>query len=253
MDAQTEDDRRTDWSVVPVALAFGLGLGAAGWWFTREEPPETASAGGAAQVRLAAAAQAGLPGLGALTPAGTASGALGPLAMSPPAAGGVQPVMGTAAVALRADEGGPVVPPVRERPAIVSPSEWDALSAAASQAAHPDEELAHLINQLRFRKLMDAWHGSPQNMPGGLSDRARAARSLLDDLVPRLAMGDVDVAEARRLLPDLLADAVPNPTERTQRAQLLANAINQVQSAGSGHPQANAGMPAMFAASQAEP
>ncbi len=252
MDAQTEEDRRTDWSVVPVALAFGLGLGAAGWWFTREEPPDTASAGSAAQVQLAAAAKAGLPGLGALTPAGTASGALGALAMSPPAAGRVQPVTGAAATP-RADDGGPVVPPVRERPAFVSSADWDTLSAAASQAAHPDEELAHLINQLRFRKLMDAWHGSPQNMPGGLSDRARAARSLLDDLVPRLAMGDVDVAEARRLLPDLLADAVPNPAERTQRAQLLANEINQVQSTGPTHPQANAGMPALFAASQAEP
>jgi hypothetical protein len=88
-----------------------------------------------------------------------------------------------------------------------------------------------LANQLRFRRLLKRWRDAPSGMPGGTHLRARAAQALLDELRPRLASGHLALAEARQLLPDLLADAVADPAERIERAQAMANALNQASQA----------------------
>jgi hypothetical protein len=235
MRTQTDDDRPTDWSVVPAALAFGLGLGAAGWWFTREEPPDVPpralASAGALNV---APPRAGMPRPDHVAHA--ASGVVGVVVEGAPLA--VAAVAGPVVVGdpalVRAGLIAPVSSPLLERPAFVTPAEWDALHAALAQSAqgNNDGELLHLVRHLRFRKLADAWRGAPQSLPGGLSTRAGAAKAMLDDLLPRLSAGDLDVAEARLLLPDLLADAVPNPNERVQRAQALAGEINRLQAGG---------------------
>lgn len=232
MRTQTDDERPTDWSVVPAALAFGLGLGAAGWWFTREEPPDVPPQAMASVEALSVAPpRAGMPA--GHQAAHAASGLVGvsppvPAAPASGAASGGDPALERAGLAS------PLGLPLLERPAFVTPAEWDALHAALAQSgqANNDAELLHLVSHLRFRKLSEAWRSAPQSLPGGLSARAGAARAMLDDLLPRLSAGDLDVAEARQLLPELLADGVPNPNERVQRAQALANEINRLQAGG---------------------
>jgi hypothetical protein len=242
MRTQTEDDRPTDWSVVPAALAFGLGLGAAGWWFTREEPPD-----GQPQV-VAAVGPLSVPPprAGTPRPGDVPHAASGLVGVSPPPA--VVAASGAAVVGdpalVRAGLIAPLTSPLVERPAFVTPAEWDALHAALAQSGqgNNDAEVLHLVNHLRFRKLAEAWRGAPQSLPGGLSTRAGAAKAMLDDLLPRLSAGDLDVAEARQLLPELLADAVPNPNERVQRAQGLANEINRLQAGGQLRPAPEGGV-----------
>jgi hypothetical protein len=239
MRTQTDDDLRTDWSVVPAALAFGLGLGAAGWWFTREEPPDVQPQAVATVGALnMAPPRAGMPALPQAPHAASGLVVVSPPAPVAPASGAV--VMGDPAL-VRSGLASPVVLPLQERPAFVTPAEWEALHAALAQSgqANNDTELLHLVSHLRFRKLADAWRSAPQSLPGGLSARAGAAKAMLDDLMPRLGAGDLDVAEARQLLPELLADAVPNPNERVQRAQALANEINRLQAGGQLRPAAD--------------
>ncbi len=236
MSTPSADERQTDWSVLPVALAFGFGMGAAGWWLTREEPVE---APGAVMTRVdgvqpPAAGRAAV----ASPPVRLSAAAIAASSVASPASGpGVG--LGSSDHMLDAEFGPPVLPPLKARPPFMNANEWSRLSEAVRQAEQTEEEAAALVNHLRFRRLLKRWHDAPPGVPGGNQLRAKAAQALLDDLLPRLKAGHLGLAEARQLLPDLLADAVASPAERIQRAQALADELNQaaqVSAAANGAP-----------------
>jgi hypothetical protein len=239
MTTPSADERQTDWSVLPVALAFGFGMGAAGWWLTKEEPVE---APGAVMTRVEsvqppAAGRAPLPVSTEVSPpVRLAAAAMAASAVAGPVGA---PALSGTDHQLDAEFGPPVLPPLKVRPPFMNANEWTRLTEAVRQAEQTDEEAAALVNHLRFRRLLKRWHDAPPGVPGGNQLRAKAAQALLDDLRSRLQAGHLGLAEARQLLPDLLADAVASPGERVQRAQALADELNQaaqVSTAANGAP-----------------
>lgn len=210
-----------------MALAFGFGLGAAGWWLTKEEPVE---APGAVMTRVD----------GVLPPAAGRAAATATAAAHPPVMlaaaalpsnGGLPSGAGATSASadhmLDAEFGLPVVPPLKVRPPFMNANEWTVLQESTRQAGQDPDDVAALVNHLRFRRLLKRWREAPPGLPGGAHLRAKAAQALLEDLRPRLQAGQLSLAEARQLLPDLLADAVANLADRNQRAQALANELNQ--------------------------
>jgi hypothetical protein len=242
MTTPSTDERQTDWSVLPVALAFGFGMGAAGWWLTKEEPVE---APGAVMTRVegvqppSAGRAAPAPGAAPATVPGPVSLASATTVASGPMASGGASNAATPEHMLEVEFGGPLQPPLKGRPPFMNANEWSALMEAARQSDQADEDVAIMVNHLRFRRLLKRWRDAAPGLPGGGNVRAKAAALLLDDLRTRLLAGHLSLTEARQLLPDLLADAVSNQAERIQRAQTLASELNQAaqtRSASTGAP-----------------
>jgi len=225
----------TDWSVVPVALAFGLGLGALGWWLTLEDPVEGGPALAARVEAQPPAATA--PRADAVSGKVVTEGASAPVlataaASSPqsvPAVAATPPV--PAAVQAIDDEFGvPVSSLPVQRPPFMNANEWDLISNALKQGTQTEEQGAEWVNNLRFQRLIKRWQALPLSAEVP-SPRGRAAQLLLQEMRPRLAANGVDTPALRGHLPDILRDAIANPAERQQVAQSLAEAINEAQGA----------------------
>lgn len=227
------DEPQTDWSVVPVALAFGLGLGALGWWLTKEEPgdapppllvgADVEPPAAAPPRRVMAAASSSVAVASAVT-----LGADPAAASTAPASSPEAPVLSAALQALAQEFGPPVTRTPTQRPPFMNANEWDLIANALRQGSQTDEEAAGWINTLRFRRLLARWQSLPLSADPQ-SPRAHAARLLLQDIRPRLAANGVNTPTLRAQLPDILRDAIANPAERQQTAQALAEAINQAQ------------------------
>ncbi|MEY4763937.1 MAG: hypothetical protein RI907_610 [Pseudomonadota bacterium] len=223
----SDDDRQTDWSVVPVALAFGLGLGAVGWWLTKDEPPDPLPAEVKRMDLEPPAAKAPVP-VQPPTAASASAQVVNAAAVS--AVPAVQaPVAAAAYDPIDAEFGAPLSALGTARPPFMNANEWGAVQRVVQGGEQTDEAMLDLVNGVRYRRLISKWQALPQGAAGMASPRARVARLLLDDMHARLASSTLDVAEARRMVPELLADAMPNPVERQMAAQALADMINQAQ------------------------
>jgi hypothetical protein len=117
----------------------------------------------------------------------------------------------------------PITGPITERPAFVSEIEWQMLQGVAQQHAAPKLELAHLVNNLRFMKQLELWQSMAPS--GDAAKRQTLAEQLLDDLPQRLASGDLDLSQARKLQASFLKDAVSDPEQRKARAEAEARRL----------------------------
>jgi hypothetical protein len=111
----------------------------------------------------------------------------------------------------------PIVGPITARPAFVSPMEWDMLQGAAGQQAVPALALTRMVKALRFAKQLEWLQAQPQQVD--LVRRQAMAEHLLVELPERLSSGDMDLAEAARLVPTLVTHAEPNAAMQPGRIQ----------------------------------
>ncbi len=228
-----------------MALAFGLGLGALGWWLTQEEPPEGGPAALAAKAeaqppaaapasRVEARAVGGsvLPESVAMATQADAASRGGGAAAVGANAGAVPavPAVSAAVQAIDDEFGLPVTGLPKQRPPFMNANEWDLIGNALRQGSQTDEEAAQWINNLRYQRLIKRWQALPLSAEQP-SPRGRAAQLLLQEVRPRLAANGLDTPALRGHLPDILRDAIANPLERQQMAQALAEAINDAQGA----------------------
>lgn len=112
------------------------------------------------------------------------------------------------------------------RPADFSAEEWHTLTAAAAESEHPQLELARLAGYLRFQKGFASWQalrGSPD-----VAARHHLAEQLLAQIPERLRQGEMGAGEATLLQQALLADLVPDETQRQQRLSLAHAELTQL-------------------------
>lgn len=111
------------------------------------------------------------------------------------------------------------VPKDGTRPPDFSAEEWSTLQSATADAPQPERELARLVSYLRFQKGFVQWQ-SLQNSPD-IAGRHRLAEQLLAQLPDRVRQGEMGAGEVTLLQQALLADLVPDETQRQQRLALV--------------------------------
>jgi hypothetical protein len=113
--------------------------------------------------------------------------------------------------------------PIDERPDFVSPMEWRVLKRVAAGKPDSDRELTRLVNRIRFAKLREYW----DTLKGSnhVDKRHAIARQLLDDIPRRVDQREMDTSQAQQLQQQLLADLIPDPEKRRQRAAEEAERI----------------------------
>lgn len=104
---------------------------------------------------------------------------------------------------------------INERPAFVSPIEWQILQAAARQKPDSQQALTRMVNQLRFEKQLEIWQQWPAE--GAPAKRDALAQQLLQELPERVANQETSVDDARQLQKALLATLVADPQQRAAR------------------------------------
>jgi hypothetical protein len=214
------------------ALPAALVLASVAWWYV--EGQGTGAAFTTAD-KASNKAATGAQGASALALPGAQGGAdAGLQGAAPPAAADMAPTPAQMAAieaqqreAARVIEREPSLAPlkgaVKSRPPFVSEMEWQMLQGVAQQQVDPTQALTNLVNTLRFNKQREAWEAQGHSTDASL--RRALAESLLSDLPARVAQGDVDLAEARRLQASLLPDAVSDQQDRKQRAAAEAQRL----------------------------
>lgn len=96
----------------------------------------------------------------------------------------------------------PITSPVDKKPNFVSETEWQILTATAQTNSNPEQELTRLINLLRFNKQIELWQ-SIQKSDHNPKWHA-LANQLLNELPARVAGGEINEQEARKLKQELL-------------------------------------------------
>lgn len=129
----------------------------------------------------------------------------------------------------------PVAPPVAApdpaaRPAFVSDMEWQVLQAVAAQHAEPKAELARLVANLGFSKRRTAWEGLVK--PEEAVQRRQLAASLLAEIPERVRGQALDLAQAKALQQQLLAEIVDDPAARAVRLQAEQQRLPHLLDAG---------------------
>lgn len=200
-------------SGAPRKLAFSLGLVAALAWVWSEATWQPVAQGDSASVPHppSQGASLGWPTVGGEEPT-VADKVVARLARDQQDASDVV----ARTVSLAADALAPVNGPVKERPAYVSLMEWTMLQGVAQQHLSPDKELTRLVNFLRFTKKLELYESLP--LAQAAAQRMGLAEQLLAELPERVRQGEMDLAEASRLLSLMLPDAVPDAQARAQRA-----------------------------------
>lgn len=101
----------------------------------------------------------------------------------------------------------PIEGTVRTRPDFISDMEWNMLQATAKTNPNPDSELNHLVNLLRFNKMVEQYQST--EMPLSPEDKQKLATQLLAELPNFVKTGDVGQSDARELKNQLTRDAKP--------------------------------------------
>jgi hypothetical protein len=101
----------------------------------------------------------------------------------------------------------PIEGTVRTRPDFISDMEWNMLQAVAQTNANPDSELNHLVNLLRFNKMVEQYQST--DIPLSPENKQKLATQLLAELPNYLKSGDIDQRDARELKDQLTRDAKP--------------------------------------------
>lgn len=104
---------------------------------------------------------------------------------------------------------------VTQRPEYVSELEWLMLKGVAQQRANPEQELARMVNFLRFNKQMELWQSLAGNPDA--TRRSSLATELLLDLPERVSHGDLALKDASEMVPGLVNDVVADPHARAAR------------------------------------
>jgi hypothetical protein len=101
----------------------------------------------------------------------------------------------------------PIEGTIRTRPAFVSDMEWNMLQSVAHTNANPDQELNHLVNLLRFNKMIEQYQTpNPTLTP---ANKRKLASQILAELPNHINSGDIDRSDARQLKDQLSRDAQP--------------------------------------------
>lgn len=103
----------------------------------------------------------------------------------------------------------PIEGTVRTRPDFISDMEWNMLQAVAKTNANPDSELNHLVNLLRFNKMVEQYQST--DIPLSLENKQKLATQLLAELPNFVKTGDVGQSDARELKNQLTRDAQLQP------------------------------------------
>lgn len=101
----------------------------------------------------------------------------------------------------------PIEGTIRTRPAFVSDMEWNMLQSVAQADANPDQALNHLVNLLRFNKMIEQYQRP--NSPLTPADKQKLASQILAELPNHINRGDIDRSDARQLKDQLSRDAQP--------------------------------------------
>ncbi len=115
----------------------------------------------------------------------------------------------------------PITSTVTERPAYVSPVEWQVLKAVAAQSPQPEAALTRLVFKLRFSKQWELW----QSTDAG-ARRDALARQLLADIPEQVASNDLARGDAQRLQGEILTQLYPDAQQRQQRMAEEAERID---------------------------
>lgn len=107
--------------------------------------------------------------------------------------------------------------PIEGRPPYISEFEWGIFEGVAKTHSDPKQELALLVNRLRFTRLESLWR-SMQSTATTPELRRRLARQLLDEIPGRVHARQLDLAQAQSLQQQLLDDLISDPKTRLQRA-----------------------------------
>ncbi|MCH8497502.1 MAG: hypothetical protein LAT63_03425 [Marinobacter sp.] len=105
---------------------------------------------------------------------------------------------------------------ILQRPAYVSPVEWQVLKAVAAMQEDSERELTRLVHHLHFNKQLELWQGSLSGQGEALGpvERTQLAMQILDAIPARVTNQELDQGSAHRLQLALLADLVEDPEER---------------------------------------
>lgn len=98
----------------------------------------------------------------------------------------------------------PIKGTIRTRPDFVSDMEWTMLQSAAQANANPDSELNHLVNLLRFNKMIEQYQNTRSSLTP--ENQQKLAAQLLAELPNYTNSGDIDQRDARELSAQLSRD-----------------------------------------------
>ena len=126
---------------------------------------------------------------------------------------------------------------ILERPAYVSPVEWQVLKAVAAMQEDSARELTRLVHHLHFNKQLEQWQASlsGQDDAIGPAQRSQLAMQILDAIPARVTNQELDKGSAHRLQLALLADLVEDPDQRRLWAAEEAQRIGVTFSLEGGH------------------
>jgi hypothetical protein len=99
----------------------------------------------------------------------------------------------------------PIEGTIRTRPAFVSDMEWNMLQSVAQANPNPDQELNHLVNLLRFNKMIEQYQNPNSTLTP--ADKKKLATQILAELPNHINSGDIDRSTARQLKDQLSRDA----------------------------------------------
>lgn len=191
-------------------LALALMFAGAGFWLLQESARETSSS---RATDLVTEQEGHLP---------PGSGDVESLEnLSPEVVKKEQEVASEAVLDTLGDE--PLEAPLASRPAFVSRVEWRVFQSVAEQKAQPQQELARLVNSLRFYKLREHWQllaEEPQN-----PRRKALAEQLLEEIPRRVANQELSRDQAHRMQLEILEAHIRDASERNRRAAEEAQRI----------------------------
>jgi hypothetical protein len=105
------------------------------------------------------------------------------------------------------------------RPEFVSVVEWEMLQGAAHNTAHPQDELWHLVDRLRFQKMLEQWQAWLTQSTGDTTQRKVLANQLLVELPAQAVQMGWPESEVHDLQEQLTNDVEADATARDIRLQ----------------------------------